>query len=88
MDGMQEGGGQRSLGSSLMQGMEVLSSEHLPLGPYVDKSGSWSHFSHVPLGMHSVTVPLGPFSCHRSFTLTSCLQCPPQGSVSHTQALL
>lgn len=60
----------------------MLSSEHL-LGPYVDKSGSWSHFSHVP-GMHSVTVPLGPFSCHRSFTLTSCQQCPPRLCVSHS----
>lgn len=77
-------GGQRSLGSSRVQGMEVLRSEHLPLSPHMDKSGSWSCLSHVLLsGMLQWPVPLGPFTCHRSFTLTSCQQCPPQGSVPH-----
>ena len=83
--------GQRSLGSSWVQGTEVLRSEHLPLGPHMDKSGSWSRLSHVLLsGMLQWPVPLGPFTCHWSFTLTSCQRCPPQGSVprvSH-QALL
>ena len=71
--------GQRSLGSSL-----VLSSEHRPLiltwTRQLPDPTSHMFFSQ---GCIQWPAPLGPFTCHLIFTLTSCQQCPAQGSVPY-----